>query len=138
MANLKNWGPLTTKKKQEAITVAFSAIKDSVDTKNIETVKAAVYEELKKTYKLNQKKLETNDAFWANSNYEKHIHYLEYLVSDEIENDHLYSIPHKADGSLKNTAPAISAGGGELTTYVIIAAVIIVLAIICIKLFKNK
>ena len=143
---LKDWGPLTSPKKQSAISAAFEAIKNEVDINDLDKVKQAVYNKLKETYKLNQAKFSTWEKFWANANYEKHLIYLESLVDMENEArvvaNGAYTYKAKSGGSGSGSGNGTSedaglASGSGMPTLLIVGVVAVVV-ILLIKKFKKK
>lgn len=131
---LGNWGPLSAKKKKDAISIAFSNVTNNdpkLDLDDFEALKVAIHSELLKHYKMNQKKLETSEAFWANSNYDKHAQHLEALVSDKQETESMFEIPQK-EKAKDGKYPEAS----NTTKYIFIALAIVAVVIVYVKFIR--
>lgn len=144
---LKDWGPLTAAKKQSEISAAFEGVKKTLtldDLEDLDKVKKAVYDKLKETYKLNQAKFSTWQKFWANTNYEKHVIYLEGLVDTELEargaavSSYTYTSKSKtgAGGSGGDNGTGTEPDSGMTTLLVV--GIIAVVVVLLIKKFRKK
>lgn len=145
---LKDWGPLTSAKKQSEIATAFSAVKDSCTLESIDQVKQKVYDWLKQKYKLNQAKFSNWERFWSQANYEKHVIYLQSLVDAEIE-ARAVTVSSTGGGSSSggsksgagNSGNGYSEGSavasGGIPTWLIVAVVGVVVVLL-IKKFRKK
>ncbi len=142
---LKDWGPLTAAKKQSEISAAFEGVKKTLtldDLEDLDKVKKAVYDKLKETYKLNQAKFSTWQKFWANTNYEKHVIYLEGLVDTELEargaavSSYTSKSKTGAGGSGGDNGTGTEPDSGMTTLLVV--GVIAVVVVLLIKKFRKK
>lgn len=146
---LKDWGPLPAAKKQSEIGAAFEAVKEKTDLESLDKVKEAVYNQLKTIYKLNQAKFSTWQKFWSQSNYEKHVIYLQGLVDAELEalavSTGTYSSSSKVksgggsgsgNGSGTDNGTGLASDSGMST--LLIVGIVAVVVILLIKKFKKK
>lgn len=146
---LKDWGPLTSAKKQSEIAAAFAAVKDSCTLDSLDQVKQKVFDWLKQKYKLNQAKFSTWQRFWSQANYEKHVIYLQSLVDAEIE-ARAVTVSTAGGGSSKSSGSKSGAGnsgngydsgsdvaGSGIPTWLIVAVVGVVVVLL-IKKFRKK
>lgn len=142
---LNDWGPLSGARKQSEISAAFEAVKNKVDLDNLDKVKQAIYDELKKKYKLNQAKFKTWEKFWANANYEKHLIYLQSLVDTETEARGYVSASRNQQGKSGNSnsngngnGNGNGDGSGSGMSTWLIVAVVAVIVVLLIKKFRKK